>query len=116
MDWRAFGVAFILTLAGVAAGLWQVAALAGFVGAYLARERPYRSAVSGAATAWLLVLLIQIAGTSGGRVAGALGSALLGAAGLPVLALASLLFGLLLAALGAAAGRSLKRLVAKERP
>lgn len=114
IDKRAAGVAFAITAAGTAAGLWQAAALAGLGGAYVARERPYRSAVGGAAAGWLLVLLVQIAGTAGGRVAGAFGSALLGAAGLPVLAFASLLFGLLLAALGALTGRSLKRLLLKE--
>lgn len=114
MDRRAFGASFFITLAGLAAGLWQTAALASVVGSYLARERPYRSAVVGTMAAWLVVLLVQLAATSAGRVVGTLGGALLGAAGLPVLVLASLLFAALLALLGALVGRSLKRVLGKE--
>jgi hypothetical protein len=113
-DARALGVAFGVMLAGGFLGLWQAAALAGIAGGYLARERAYRSAILGALGAWLLLLLVQLAATPAGRVAGALGSALLGGAGLPVLFLASLVIGLLLSALGAAAGRSLKRTLSKE--
>ncbi len=114
MDKRAFSVAFLATLAGAAAGLWQAAALAGIAGGWLARERPYRSAVCGALLGWFLLLVVQLAATPAGRVVGAFGSALLGAAGLPVLVLASLLFAGLLALLGALAGRSLKRVLSKE--
>ena len=113
MDKRAFGVAFAITAAGAAAGFWQGAALAGVVGGCIARERPYRSAVGGALLGWLLLLIVQLAATPAGRVVGAFGGALLGAAGLPVLVVASLLLPLLLASLGALAGRSLKLLLGK---
>ncbi len=140
MSKRVFGATFILTLAGLALGFWQVAALAGVVGGYLTRGPPRPAAAAGnlpsrlksefkaafktlfslllanlgTLAAWLLVLIVQLVATPAGRVVGAFGTALLGAAGLPVLVLASLLFALLLAALGALAGRSLKRVLAKE--
>lgn len=109
LDARGAGVSFAVTLAGLALGYWQAAALAGVAGGALARNRPLPSAVAGTAAGWLLFLLVQFT-TPGGRVANALGAALGLPGGAPVFVLASLGIAMALAALGALVGGGLRHL------
>ncbi|MEM3086561.1 MAG: hypothetical protein QXO51_02035 [Halobacteria archaeon] len=105
-DLRGMLLSFAVTVAGLALGLWQSAALAGAVAGAIAKGRPVSSAVAGAGAGWLLFLLLQMAGP-GGRVASALGSALGLPGGVVVFVLGSLGVGAALAALGASVGRGL---------
>lgn len=107
LDLKGLAVSFAVALAGLALGLWQVAALAGLLGGLVARERPVRSATLGTLAAWGLVLLYNLAATPAGRVAGALGSALGLPGGLPFV-LGSLGVAAALAALGAVVGGGLR--------
>jgi hypothetical protein len=105
-DLRGTAVSFAVTLAGLALGFWQGAALAGAVAGLLARNRPVLSAVAGAGAGWLLFLAVQMAGP-GGRVSSAFGSAVGLPGGALLFVLGSLGVGVALAALGALAGSGL---------